>query len=67
MYGNGDIRAHHSADAAAGALIGFLFLNLGRRIAHAVNVVGGSENFFRAEGNAEVATFAPFGIYHHIA
>ena len=67
VYSNGDVRTHNSANTAAGAFISFLFIDLGRDISHAVDMGSGSENFFGAEGNAEMATFTPFGVYHDIA
>ena len=62
MYGNGDVRAHEGADAAAGAFLGFPFIDLGRRITHAVDVGGGLEDFFGAEGDTEMAAFTPFAV-----
>jgi len=67
MYGNGDVRTHQGADAAAGAIPGFLFIDFGRRITHAVDARCRPQNPFGAEGDAEVATFAPFRIYDDIA
>ena len=62
IYGNNGVRTHHSAGGTAGAAMDFFFEDDGREISLFVNVGGQTDYFFRADGDAETAPFALFGV-----
>jgi hypothetical protein len=67
MCGDGHVRAHEGTDSAAGALLSGLLVDLGWCIAHAVDAGGGLQDSLGAEGDAELAALASFGVDDDIA